>query len=1802
MLKQQPLLNLPNYQILDCLHTGSKTIVYRATRISDSQSVILKILQNQYPSFDELLQFRNQYTITKYLKIPGIVRPDSLEPYNNSYILTMADCGGMSLQEYVQKYSLTFVEILNIAIQLAEILHNLHHARIIHKDIKPANILIHPISKQIWLIDFSIASLLPRETQEIQNPNVLEGTLAYIAPEQTGRMNRGIDYRTDFYSLGITLYELFTGKLPFQVNEPMELVHCHLAKPALLINQIKSDIPIILSQIVAKLMAKNAEDRYQSAMGLKHDLEQCLIQWKDSGKIVEFQLGQRDLSDRFNIPEKLYGRDSEVQILLDAFERTAEGNSEMMLVAGFSGIGKTAVVNVVHKPITRQKGYFIKGKFDQFNRNIPLSAFVQAFRDLVGQLLCESDTQLAQWQDNITEALGENGQVLIEVIPELELIIGQQPSVTELSGSAAQNRFNRLFQKFVEIFTTKDHPLVIFLDDLQWADSASLELIKLLMNNSHYLLMLGAYRDNEVSATHPFILTVEELKKAEAVVNTITLKPLTFEDSNHLIADTLNCSIQLAQPLTELINHKTKGNPFFTTQFLKALYEDGHITFNRDHRYWECDIVQVKTLALTDDVVEFMAVQLQKLPAETQQILKLASAIGNQFDLNTLAIVSEQLPTDAATALWKALQEGLILPTTKVYKFFQDVEQSNTEDTVNPKYRFLHDRVQQAAYSLIPENQKQLTHLQIGQLLLKNSSDSDREEKLFDIVNHLNIAQSLITQSEPRQQLTELNLAAGHKAKSATAYNAAVAYLTTGIKLLEDNCWHAQYTLTLALHEAAAEAMYLNGAFEQLDTIVDATLESAHSLLDKITIYETQIQADLAQNKLSKAIETALNVLKQLGINLPQTPNKIQTLLGLAKTKLILTGKKTQDLIHLPTMTHPEKLAAMRILSSALSAAYTGAPKLLPLVVFEQVNLSVKYGNMPLSAFAYTWYGAILCGVVMDIDGGYEFGQLAIALLERFQAQNLRCKTVFMLNCFIAHWKQPLTSTVARIREAYQSGVETGDLEYAAWSAMTASMHSLLSGYELSDLEQSLHHYGEAISQSKQKNALVYNNIHHQCVYNLIGKAQEPSILDGPYYSVAQDVQGQIETGDHIGLYFSYVDQLYLKYLFGNFESAIKTSNQFKEYEDAGTAASPNVPLCLYDSLTRLAVYFNATKTERKELLHQVTKNQKKLKKWADFAPMNSLHKWHLVEAEKCRVLGQKTQAIELYDCAITGAKENGYIQDEALANELVAKFYLEWGKKKIAVGYMIEAYYCYARWGAKAKTDQLEKQYPSLLSPILQQQQQTHLDTLHTFTKTSSQSYQSTNSTSTHLLDITSVIKASQVLSGEIELDKLMTKLMQVILENAGATKGVLIFNRDEKLTIEAVATQSLEVDKNISIDRNTIAVENSLEVPIKPINSVKRYLQPIVIDEVMKQSQWAADEYLIQQQPKSLLCLPILNHGKLLAILYLENRLMTQAFTPERVDVLKLLCSQAAISLENAELYRKSQNYAHQLEQSLTQLQEAQVQLVQSEKMSALGEMMSGITHEINNPLGFISGNINQVEETTTDLLSYLELYQQYHPPGEEVTAYGSEIELEYLLEDLPEMVTSMKTGVNRIQDISKSMRIFSRADQDNKVEFDLHEGLDSTLLILKHRLKANDKRPEIKVIKDYGNFPKINGFPGQLNQVFMNILANAIDVFDEMSQKQLIAEIKQNPYQITLKTELDSTQKSVNIQIKDNGCGMPEAVKNKIFEHLYTTKVVGKGTGLGLSIARQIVIDKHKGKLECHSTVGVGTEFIIQLPINH
>lgn len=1817
MTTQQSYPQLPGYTLTELIYPGTRTHVYRGVHQQSQQPVVIKMMKRDYPTFGELAQFRNQYVITKNIDIPGIVKTLSLEAFGNGYAIVMEDSGSISVSQYLENQDLSLLEIFEISLQLTTILHKLHRQRIIYQDIKPTNILIHPNSGQITLSDFSIASLLPKETQAIQSPQGLEGTLAYLAPEQTGRMNRGIDHRTDFYALGVTLYELLTGQLPFCSDDPLEMIHSHIAKTPTPVHEVKPEIPLMLGTVVAKLMAKNAEDRYQSALGLQHDLRKCLNQWQARGEITEFALGQRDLSDRFLIPEKLYGRETEVAQLLTAFDRVAEGTSELLLVAGFSGIGKTAVINEVHKPIVRQRGYFIKGKFDQFNRNIPLNAFVQVFSDLVGQLLSESDQQLQIWKTKILAALAESAQVMIDLIPELERIIGPQPPATELSGEAAQNRFNRLFRNFIQVFTTADHPLVIFIDDLQWADSASLNLLEGLLTEaqSEYLLVLGAYRDNEVFPEHPFLMTVQALENADVTLETLTLGPLSPESLNHLIADAFRASEHIVQPLTNLVMQKTQGNPFFATQFLKALHQDGLITFDHEARHWQCDLVQVQDAALTDDVVEFMALQLQKLPMATQEQLKFAACIGAKFNLKTLAIVSEQDPLQVSSALWPALQEGLIVPESKIYKFYLKDDQSHAhlamgEDISEQiNYRFFHDQVQQAAYSLIPEDRKQVTHLKIGQLLQAGLSAAEREEKLFDIVSHLNLGRELLSEQAERESLIRLNLTAIEKAKKATAYVAAGDLVTVGLELLSSQSWQAQYELTLSLHQMAAEVACLAGDFEEASYRIQQVLEQAQTVLDQAPAYMVQIRVLSAQNKLLEAIAIAAHAITELGIAFPSDITPSLTEQALQDVAMELEGNVIEDLVNLPMMTDPTRIAAMKLLGMIIPMVFMSKPAFLPFVCAKIVSLSLQFGNASVSSAGYVSYGMVLTTGLGQVEQGYRLGKIALALIDQLNSQEYKPLTILFFSSFVQYRKEPMASMAALEKQGYLAGIEMGDFLYAGYCLSAYFTASLFTGNELPDLQAEFTQSCQVIASLKQDHVLTYLQMSQEFLRHLVEITDEPTLLISDAYDETKIFPQYLQNNELVGLAAAYTYKLILAYLFGDYHHALDYLNEISRYLDTISGMLHLVAVQFYGGLTYLAMATATSEDERLNLLDLAQQHRVSLSVWAEDAPMNYQHKVDLLAAEMDRVLGNIPKAIDGYERAIAGAKANGFIQEEALAHELAAQFYLGWGKEKVAAGYMQDAYYCYTRWGAKAKVADLEQRYPQLLQPILQSANQplTLLETLATIAApaypihaTSSKSASSGNSIN-QTLDFVALLQVSQTFASTIALDELLQTLTQTMLENSGADRCALILCEENQWQVRVSA--NLE-----QVTLQSAPLDNNANVPVKLIQYVKNTATTVVIDD-LKTDLPVMDDYLYRHQPKSALCLPILKQGNVRAILYLENRFTSSIFTGDRILILNFLCTQAAISLENASLYQKVSNYSHtleaevmrqtqaihqknqELEQILKDLRQTQAQLIQAEKMSSLGQLVAGIAHEINNPISFIKGNIAPLANYLEDFKDLLDLYlEDGNQVNEDVRMRQEELDLDFMLQDIEKIMESMIYGSDRIHQIVLSLRNFSRLDESLSKAVDLHSGIDSTLLILRHRLQKIGNSPEIQVICDYGQLPLITCYPSQLNQVFLNIINNAIDAIRENP------ECSDKP-EIRIRTEtLD--QERVCIAIANTDSQIPEEIQGRIFDPFFTTKPVGSGTGLGLFVSYSI-IQKHGGTLKLTSPSSGGTEFVISLP---
>ncbi|MFB2894787.1 AAA family ATPase [Aerosakkonemataceae cyanobacterium BLCC-F50] len=1505
------MISLADISVKEKIYESSNSLIYRGIKNQNNLPVILKVLKQDYPTAIELTRYKQEYEITRSLNITGVIQAYSLLNHQRTLAIILEDFGGESLEHWIkelpEKYSpMTLREFLHLAIQITEIIGKIHAANVVHKDINPSNIVMNIETGVIKIIDFGISTRFSYTSPAFQNPNILEGTLAYLSPEQTGRMNRFLDYRTDFYSLGVTFYTLLTGKLPFTTKDVLELVHCHIAKQPVSPHLINSRIPPVVANIVMKLIAKSAEDRYQSAWGIKADLETCFYELEKLGEIPEFQLGTHDISDKFQIPQKLYGRETEVVALIAAFEeindrleinrRDNRNQSKLMLIRGYSGIGKSALAQEIYKPITQKKGYYISGKFEQFQRNIPYSALVHAFQSFVRQLLTETEEQLQQWKDNLLTTLGVNGQLVIDVIPEIELIIGKQLPVVEVGLTESQNRFNLVWQNFIRVICSSDRPLVIFLDDLQWVDSASLKLIELIITDGDMrsLFIIGAYRDNEVNSTHALMMMLETLKNEHGIVaNQINLKPLELSAIAQLIADTLHANLDSITTLAELVLQKTGGNPFFVNEFLKTLYAEQLITFDTEHICWQWDINQINAKEITENVVELMIDKLKKLPESTQKILQLAACIGSDFDLNTLSIVCENSPTEIYYDLIAAVQFGLIVPISEL-----------DENLLIQDYKFLHDRVQQAAYSLIDDEQKQVLNLQIGRNLLEKIPSEKLSEKLFEIVDHFNLGCELVSEQSERENIAKLNLMAGRKAKAAIAFSAAFNYLTTGIKLLSNNCWQSQYNLALALHEEVAEVAYLCSEFEQTKQLVDVVLQQANSTLDTIKAYEIKLKTLIAQFKQLETLKLGLEVLEKLGINLPESPNQLDIEQALSRTKTLLNNRSFEALLDLPIMTDVRSLACIRILTSILPAAYGAMPNLMILIVCEQVNLSIQYGNAPLSAYAYINYGSILNKLFYDIGGLCQLGTVALSLIENFDSKEIKGKTLFAVSLFGVYGKYHLKKSLLLLQEAYANCIEAGELEYAAYAAYIYGVYAYPSGRELKQLEREIAAYTNAIARLNQVTVLQSSQIVWQVVLNLIEEVENPDDLKGKALNEDEYLKVMNSPNNRSGFYGLYLHKLILSYLFGDYAKAFKFSPQVEQNLNSATGSFIVELFYFYDSLVRLAVYSSVPQSEQEQLLNKVATYEEILQKWVNHAPMNFQHKVDLIAAEKARVLGQILEAENYYERAIKGAKNHDYIQEEALAYELAAKFYLARGMEKFAQTYLREAHYCYERWGAIAKVKALETQYPEFFS-------QNTVTTVKTLTTTTSSSKPGT------VLDLAAVIKASQAISSEIVLDRLLTSLMKILIENAGAQTGFLILDNDGKWVIEALCEVSnLDTTKVSKIEvLKSVTIDNHL--PASIINYVVRTKESVVLNDASHDATFADDPYIKTHKSKSILCTPLINQGQLTGIVYLENSLTTGAFTANRLEVIQLLSGQAAIAITNAKLYAEVQARENQLSQ---------------------------------------------------------------------------------------------------------------------------------------------------------------------------------------------------------------------------------------------------------------------------------------------
>ncbi|ACP20942.1 hypothetical protein Aasi_1629 [Candidatus Amoebophilus asiaticus 5a2] len=1485
-LKRENHLVLPGYKLLHCLHEGTSSNIYRAVRLSDECPVVIKVSTQKVLTEKKAQRFRREFELGQQVHSPYVVRYLELKQ-DAAYgmAIVMEDDQAVELNAILPPTGFSNQEFLEIAIQIVEGLQAIHAANIIHSDLKLNNILIQPTTNLIKIIDFNRSSTLRQERPPTMP--MMVGTLTYISPEQTGRVNRSVDYRTDFYSLGVTFYRLLCGEPPFTAKDALGLIHQHLARQPIPAHQHKPTVALSLSRMVMKLLEKEAENRYQSCEGILHDLIVCLSAFKETGAIPEFELGQQDFSSKLTLSQNLYGREKEIKTLEKAFERVSEGRCEALMVAGEPGVGKTMLIQEIQKPIALQHGYFITGKFDQLNKNVAYSAFAQAFNSLVQQWLTEDQTSIMQWKIRLMESLGTQASLLIKVIPSLALLIDEQPETAIADMSQAKNVLNWIFQEFIKFCTTPSHPLVIFLDDLQWADQASLELMTYLMTQPSikHLLWIGAYRDTEVTPSHPALQSITALQEASITVQTLTLAPLQLKNLCQWITDSLHKSIMDAQPLVELIFQKTAGNPFFVKLFLQSLYDEQLLTF-APQSHWQWDLDKIRQHPATENVITLMTYQIQQLPVSTQQALSIASCIGHRLVLSTLQTAMACSHQELEKSLQPALNSGILIQTDhEIY--------------------FAHDRVQEAAYHLLPETIKTRTHLMIGRRLLV--SPTSEEKLLSDIVAQFNRCCSLVTDSQERLHIARLNLKSGQKAKQSTAYGVALDYLHTIPKWIDTEIlWQSDYPLAFTFHKELAEVEYLGGYMDTSQAIIADMQPRLQSNLDKVDIYHLLIIQKTLQGHYQEAIALGHKTLQLLGIWLPldNLTEFIQKATDDIKQKL--HNIPLSSLLNAPLVVEPEKKALLKILESLVAACYFAGSELLTAATLMSIDLALTYGHAPESCLGYTVYGSLLCNRFEEHALGYEFGQLSIQLAKKLQAPAQHCKSLLIMLALISPWSKSIQQLPALLTDGYKVGLACGELEYAGHCVSMKAQLLFYQGMSLAKVQQEILPLLQFTYNTKNQVAINTIQTVQRLVVNLIGNTLDEWNFDADAITEARFKKSCQQASSFYSLCLYQILKAQTFYLYGHFKQAFGQLALVKQHLVLILSQYATALFNWYDSLVRLALYPTSSIADQQIYLQQVIKNQQQMQKWQASCPANFAHKYALVEAEIFKLQENYQQAEAYYDQAIELADRHGFIQEKALAAELAAKYWLTRGKTLSAQGYLNTAFNGYKQWGAKRKLMQFKTQYEYLLKDLVPP----------------SLSYLTVNQETTlssntlRYLDLSSILKASQTISSEIELPKLLRNMMQIIIENAGAQQGAVLF-------VEAgdtVVVQAEYASDNTITTLQKIPLADWEHGAHTVIQYVKRLHQSVVLDNATIHEQFKIDPYINRTQAKSILCIPLLKQTELRAILYLENNLMTHAFTPEHMQTVLILTAQIAISLENARYVAEQLALTQQLAEQST------------------------------------------------------------------------------------------------------------------------------------------------------------------------------------------------------------------------------------------------------------------------------------------
>jgi predicted ATPase/signal transduction histidine kinase/tRNA A-37 threonylcarbamoyl transferase component Bud32 len=1811
-------IELTGYQQGEPIHDSSASSVFRARRLADGECVVIKRSQGHSVSARQLTRYRNEYELLRSLECPGVVKAYELLRQDGQAALVLEDLPGVSLRRWIESSpNAPIAERLRLAIQLAEILANVHAANIIHKDISSHNVVYDPDAHRCTLIDFGIATRLRNEESKFQAPAALEGTLAYIAPEQTGRMNRSLDYRADLYSLGVTLYELFTGGLPHVSADQLEMVHFHIAGRPVPPNERDSRVPDAISDIVLKLLQKEPEQRYQSASGLAADLRRCLEAFERGVPVARFELGGADVTDRFEPPQKLYGRGPETRTLLSSFERVARGGVETVVVTGQPGIGKTSLVHEIYQPITRQRGYFVAGKFDLLQQNVPFSALVTALQDLVQQLLTESEEEIAAWRERISAAIHPNGQLIVDVVPALELIIGPQPRVPELEALEAQNRFNLVFQNFVQVFCKKSHPLVLFLDDMQWADAASLNLVTLIVSAraTESLLLVFTYRDSEVSATHPFMIALKEQEKQGVPVHSIELQPLGVPEVAEFVADTLHQDRASAEPLAEIIQQKTGGNPFFMRQFLQALYGKGLIKFDHETKSFHYEAAAVRDAAITDNVAELLAAKLQRLPPETQATLQVAAVIGARFELRVLSGVLGRSRADTDVSLRAAVEDGLVAPLT-------GLETIDSETVLSPlvyaRYSFRHDRVQQAAYSMVAERERPALHLAIGRALLVTTPVAELEGRLFDIVAHLNQGRALIGDQSERLRLADLNRRVGMKARDSTAYELAVRSFVTAIELDGERAWQERHDVHFDTHRRLAEALGLTADAAAALAVIDRALGHSASLIDHGHLSAIKTNVLLIMGRIPEAIACGREAARRFGIELPDQPEQVRALLQREIQTIRERAAEIgiEKLLDLPIMEDPGRIALMSLLMHCLPAAFQSDQESYALLCCTMVRLSLEHGNCALSARAYGSFAALLSSALGEYEDAYRFAKLGVDLARELDETSMFAGVYFLFAMFASHWVKPIDESIELYQKAIHFGLQSGDHVHGGYSVARRFSHLQVRGTPLPELREegnavleTLHRISDAANREFLKPRLTLID----WLQGVRPHGNTLGTADLEEAACTAEIQARGNRSFEADWFMVLTIQ---RYYAEDFAAA---------YEFARTAATLQ-PFCagfitraehaMFLGLSMAAVYSDAGPERRAELDAGLETIRAQMRRWVGLCPENHEHMQLLVEAECARLKGHRIEAADLYDRAIAAARGQAYLNLEALAAELAARFWFRDGKPEFAKIYLEKAIHAYEAWGANGKVADLSAKYG--VNPTRSA----------TVSVTSSSTTIGPSTDRSDALDLAALLKANQAIAGEIVLERLLAKLMDIIRENAGAEAVVVVLESDGQFLVQGVkmATGAARVLTAEPL-RQTVVCSKGI------VNYVLRTSELVVLDDAVQHSKFRNDAYVRNRQPKSVLCLPVAHQGKPIGAVYLENNQVAGAFTPDRLEALNILMSQVAVSIDNATLYSKQEQQSRAIEaanvtltkevaerkraeqelgrykdhledlvrERTRELEKAQGRLVELSRRAGMAEVASGVLHNVGNVMNSVNVGASVAREAVAALpvegltraaglldqnANRLGEYLATDPVGRKLPDY-----LRKLGAALAEEKRTISTNIEQMSEHLEHMKKIIAAQQtyakvNGVTEVCTLEEIAETALAISEAALRNSN---IEVVRSYEKLPPVLVDRHQIMQILVNLIGNAKHALEDVARpdRQLLVAIAQ-------------VDGGVRIEVRDNGAGIAAENLPKIFTHGFTTKKKGHGFGLHncANAAQQM-----DGSLTAYSDgVGKGASFVLRMPVEY